>query len=221
MTLPVGFATPDAATTPRPLHIVDKAGFAAWRDAQSPVVQAWLAAQRFDGSAGSALSWADAQGQLAGAAIGIGIEIHAVALAEEDRVRRGGQRRIVAAFLQRALDGQAAQQAEVMRMLRELREHPLAQVAHLADREALGGTRAVRNEPVVQGAFDALADRCEGPQGIVEVEGDGADGVVHARIVGRHPARCVIPVPASPPRWAVTPAAWPSLPCLPAGSARS
>ena len=54
MTLPVGFATPDAATTPRPLHIVDKAGFAAWRAAQAPAVQAWLAAQRFDGSAGTA-----------------------------------------------------------------------------------------------------------------------------------------------------------------------
>ena len=72
MTLPAGFATPDAATTPRPLHIVDKAGFAAWRDAQAPVVQAWLGAQRFDGSAGTAQSWADAEGAIGGAVIGIG-----------------------------------------------------------------------------------------------------------------------------------------------------
>ena len=28
MTLPVGFATPDAAMTPQPLYLVDKAGFA-------------------------------------------------------------------------------------------------------------------------------------------------------------------------------------------------
>jgi len=72
MILPAGFAMPDPALTPWPLHIVDKAGFAAWRDAQSPAVQAWLAAQRFDGSAGTAQSWADAHGAIGGAVIGIG-----------------------------------------------------------------------------------------------------------------------------------------------------
>ena len=54
MTLPAGFSTPDAAGTVQPLHLVDKAGFGAWRDAQPSAVQAWLAAQRFDGSAGTA-----------------------------------------------------------------------------------------------------------------------------------------------------------------------
>ena len=72
MTLPAGFAR--TADAPRPCRciVVDRGGFAAWRDAQPPAVQAWLAAQRFDGSAGTAVSWANADGGLAGAAIGIG-----------------------------------------------------------------------------------------------------------------------------------------------------
>ena len=74
MTLPAGFALPaDAdAGAVHPLHVVDKAGFAAWRDAQPSAVQAWLAAQRFDGSAGTAQSWADPEGGIAGAVLGIG-----------------------------------------------------------------------------------------------------------------------------------------------------
>ena len=38
MTLPAGFTMPDPANTPHPLHIVDKAGFTAWRDAQPPAM---------------------------------------------------------------------------------------------------------------------------------------------------------------------------------------
>ena len=72
MTLPAGFATPDLAAARHPLHVVSRDGFATWRDAQPAPVQAWLAAQRFDGSAGSTQSWADAEGRLAGAVIGIG-----------------------------------------------------------------------------------------------------------------------------------------------------
>jgi hypothetical protein len=34
MSLPHGFATPDQATTPHPLHVVTREGFATWRDAQ-------------------------------------------------------------------------------------------------------------------------------------------------------------------------------------------
>lgn len=96
MTLPVGFATPDAATTPRPLHIVDKAGFAAWRDAQSPVVQAWLAAQRFDGSAGTAQSWANAEGAIGGAVIGIGDGLDAYSYAHAPLALPGGDWQVVA-----------------------------------------------------------------------------------------------------------------------------
>ena len=68
----IAYATSGQADAPHPLHIVTREGFAAWRDAQPAPVQAWLAAQRFDGSAGTAMAWADARGDVAGAAIGIG-----------------------------------------------------------------------------------------------------------------------------------------------------
>ena len=67
-----GFATPAEAAAPRPLHLVDKAGFGAWRDAQPAAVQAWLAAHRFDASPGSVLAWAGADGAIAGAVAGTG-----------------------------------------------------------------------------------------------------------------------------------------------------
>lgn len=69
MTLPAGFT--HTSTAPLPLHSVGKSGFSDWRDAQPAAVQQWLAAQRFDGSAGTAQAWADATGQLAGAVIGV------------------------------------------------------------------------------------------------------------------------------------------------------
>ena len=96
MTLPAGFATPDAATTPRPLHVVDKAGFAAWRAAQAPAVQAWLAAQRFDGSAGTAQSWADAEGAIGGAVIGIGDALDPHSYAHAPLALPGGDWQVVA-----------------------------------------------------------------------------------------------------------------------------
>ena len=43
MSLPAGFARTADAPAPLPLHVVDRGGFAAWRDAQPPAVQAWLA----------------------------------------------------------------------------------------------------------------------------------------------------------------------------------
>jgi leucyl aminopeptidase len=69
MNLPAGFTASTDATLP--LHVVGKSGFAAWRDAQSAPVRAWLEAQRFDAGAGSAQSWADADGRVAGAVIGV------------------------------------------------------------------------------------------------------------------------------------------------------
>ena len=41
MSLPAGFATPDQAAAPHPLHVVTSAGFDAWRAAQPAAVQAW------------------------------------------------------------------------------------------------------------------------------------------------------------------------------------
>ena len=81
MTLPAGFEMGGATSGAHPLHVVDKAGFAAWRDAQAPAVQAWLSAQRFDGSAGTAQSWADGEGAIAGAVLGIGDALDAYSYA--------------------------------------------------------------------------------------------------------------------------------------------
>ncbi len=74
MSLPTGFVMHVDAhlTPPRPLHLVARDGYAAWRDAQPAAVQTWLAAQQFDASAGSAQAWADADGGIAGAVLGIG-----------------------------------------------------------------------------------------------------------------------------------------------------
>ena len=94
MTLPAGFATPDQASAPHPLHVVTRDGFDAWRDAQPAPVQAWLAAQRFDGSAGSAISWADQHGGIGGAAIGIGDALDAYSYAHAPTALPGGDWRV-------------------------------------------------------------------------------------------------------------------------------
>ena len=96
MTLPTGFASNAASALP--LHVVTRGGFAAWRDAQPAAVQAWLAAQRFDGSAGTALSWADAQGQLAGAVIGIGDALDPYSYAHAPNALPGGDWRLATAL---------------------------------------------------------------------------------------------------------------------------
>jgi hypothetical protein len=83
-----------------------------------------------------------ARGDALQAGFGIGIEIHPVAFAEEDRVRRGGQRGVVAAFLQRALDGQPAQQAQVVRVCGELARTPAragARISLIGKRSAVLG----------------------------------------------------------------------------------
>ena len=77
----IAYATSGQADAPHPLHIVTREDFAAWRDAQPASVQAWLAAQRFDGSAGTAMAWADAQGHIAGAIVGIGDALDAYSYA--------------------------------------------------------------------------------------------------------------------------------------------
>ena len=69
MSLPSNYTTDTTATLP--LHVVAKSGFTAWLATQPAAVQAWLAAQRFDASAGSLHSWADANGRVAGAVMGI------------------------------------------------------------------------------------------------------------------------------------------------------
>ena len=95
MTLPAGFALTADAGAAHPLHVVDKAGFAAWRDAQPAAVQAWLAAQRFDGSAGTAQSWADADGGIAGAVVGIGDALDAYSYAHAPLALPAGDWQVV------------------------------------------------------------------------------------------------------------------------------
>ncbi|MFL6586352.1 MAG: leucyl aminopeptidase family protein [Luteimonas sp.] len=63
------FAT--ASQDARALHIVARDGYAAWRDTQPAVVQAWLDAQAFDAAPG-ALALLPGDGGLDGAVIGIG-----------------------------------------------------------------------------------------------------------------------------------------------------
>ena len=106
MSLPTGFATPDQAAAPHPLHVVTSAGFDAWRAAQPAAVQAWLGAQRFDGSAGTAISWADAHGGIAGAAIGIGDALDAHSYAHAPMALPGSDWRVATSLdadAQRAL----------------------------------------------------------------------------------------------------------------------
>ncbi|MEG2940822.1 MAG: leucyl aminopeptidase family protein [Thermomonas sp.] len=95
MTLPAGFASPATSANAFALHVVDKAGFASWRDAQPAAVQAWLAAQRFDGSAGTAQSWPDADGHLAGAVIGIGDALDPYSYSHAPMALPGGDWQVV------------------------------------------------------------------------------------------------------------------------------
>jgi leucyl aminopeptidase len=93
MTLPAGFiASADAAL---PLHVVEKSGFAAWRDAQPAPVQAWLDAHRFDAGTASAQSWADGDGRVAGAVIGVEDAHDPLAYAHAPRALPAGDWRVV------------------------------------------------------------------------------------------------------------------------------
>jgi leucyl aminopeptidase len=61
--------TPDRT---HPLHIVSRDGFAAWLARQPAVVARWLQAQAFDAAPGTAAAYADANGDVGGAVLGIG-----------------------------------------------------------------------------------------------------------------------------------------------------
>src|SRR5690606_15238262 len=63
------YASP--GTSALPLYLVDRAGYPAWRDAQPAAVAAWLQAQPFDGSPGSAVLLPGASG-IGGAVLGVG-----------------------------------------------------------------------------------------------------------------------------------------------------
>ncbi len=55
-----------------PLHIVRREGYTAWLAAQPAAVARWLQAQGFDAAPGTAATYADAEGNIGGAVLGIG-----------------------------------------------------------------------------------------------------------------------------------------------------
>jgi leucyl aminopeptidase len=57
---------------PHPLHIVARDGFSAWLARQPAAVAHWLQAQSFDAAPGTAATYADAEGNIGGAVLGIG-----------------------------------------------------------------------------------------------------------------------------------------------------
>ncbi|HZF98508.1 MAG TPA: leucyl aminopeptidase family protein [Pseudoxanthomonas sp.] len=68
MSLPSGYA--DRSCNARPLHVVERAQLAQWRQAQSPAVDAWLDAQQYDAAPGSVLLLPGEDG-IAGALVAI------------------------------------------------------------------------------------------------------------------------------------------------------
>ena len=80
--MPPGFAPADAAA--RPLHLIERAGFTQWLQAQPEPVQAWLSQQAFDAAAGSCALLPGEAG-VAGAVIGIGDPLDPYAYAHAPR----------------------------------------------------------------------------------------------------------------------------------------
>ncbi|KRG86840.1 cytochrome C oxidase subunit II, partial [Stenotrophomonas acidaminiphila] len=67
---PINAFTSDSAGA-LPLHVLDKATFAAWLDAQPAATQAWLSSQQFTAAPGSVALLPGSDG-LAGAVLGVG-----------------------------------------------------------------------------------------------------------------------------------------------------
>ena len=89
MTLPEGFIA--SAPASLPLHVLDRAGFAAWIDSQPAAVIAWAQAQQFVAAPGSLLLLPGSDG-LAGAVLGVGDAIDAHAYAHAPYALPAGSR---------------------------------------------------------------------------------------------------------------------------------
>ncbi|MEN1972321.1 leucyl aminopeptidase family protein [Luteimonas sp. MJ204] len=90
MTLPACYAPTADAAQARPLHIVDRDGFAAWRAMRPAAVGAWLDAHAFDGAACSCLVLPAADGTPAAAVIGVGDRLDPCAYAHAPRALPAG-----------------------------------------------------------------------------------------------------------------------------------
>jgi leucyl aminopeptidase len=71
MTFPDAFASRDDATSARPLHIVQREGFAAWRGGQPAAIAAWLDAHGYDGTPGTAMVLPGGDDGVAGAVLAV------------------------------------------------------------------------------------------------------------------------------------------------------
>jgi len=89
MSLPEGFIA--SASASLPLHVLDRAGFAAWIESQPAAVAAWAQAQQFVAAPGSVLLLPGSDG-LAGAVLGIGDAVDAYAYAHAPYALPAGSR---------------------------------------------------------------------------------------------------------------------------------
>ena len=80
----------DAAPATRPLHLVDRAGLAAWRAAQPAAIGAWLDANGFDGAPASHLVLPAGDGSPAGAVLGVGDRLDPASYAHAPMALPGG-----------------------------------------------------------------------------------------------------------------------------------
>ncbi|MCL7714572.1 leucyl aminopeptidase family protein [Stenotrophomonas mori] len=87
--LPTGFTSD--TTGARPLHVLDTAAFAAWRETQPEAVRAWLDNQQFTAAAGSAVLLPGTDG-IAGAVLGVGDRADAYAYAHAPFALPAGSR---------------------------------------------------------------------------------------------------------------------------------
>jgi hypothetical protein len=101
---------------------------------------------------------------------------HALPLGVEDLERRLGQARIVGGLAQQLADRLAPDGAQVVRDAGLRRQHGLARAGRgLGVAGQRGGAGRVLVEPGPQPALGPLDRGPHGPQGVVEVERDGAD----------------------------------------------
>jgi leucyl aminopeptidase len=87
---PINAFTSDSAGA-LPLHVLDKATFAAWLDAQPAATQAWLSSQQFTAAPGSVALLPGSDG-LAGAVLGVGDRADAHAYAHAPFALPAGSR---------------------------------------------------------------------------------------------------------------------------------
>ena len=114
---------------------------------------------------------------------GVGIALDPVAFGEERLECRIRMHRIVATEPHRPRQRQPAHAAEVVGEVGALAVELFAQLAHGVDREPRRGARAMLQQPGVLRVLDPRADRRERPQGVIQIEGDGADGEAHLAIL--------------------------------------